>query len=168
MNDKALNDALAGVQLAILKLHTAFVKQFSCKWDIEALEKLVAMQGELIEEQSGKLKTRDATVRQLKERIYQARSFISQAANHTEDSHAAHFVDMAEQWLSKGFAPVMVADFEAESQEQNVKATEKEAAALRAALKACQPTVEQAAASLRCFFKAASREFKAAPAMAVC
>ena len=138
MSNKTLNDVAIGIQQAAhelsivmakqlsgnwyelrIKCEAAATKQVSRKWGIEALEKLVAMQGELIEEQSSQLKTG-------KTNAEQALGFIGQIMNHTEDTHIEHFVDMAEQWLSKGFAPVMVADFETDTpQWQSVEQFEK-------------------------------------------
>ena len=128
--------------------------------EIKYLNNLIAAQSELIKDQSDRLKlgctmtahiaARDsvikdqqATINQLKKNAEQALGFIGQIMNHTEDRHVAHFVDMAEQWLSKGSAP------ECEPERATLGHTLTE---VMARLKACQPTAEQAAANLRRFW----------------
>ena len=70
MSNGTLNDALAELQNALLKLHTAAIKQFSGNWyeirirreadnakkEIQYLNNLIAAQSELIKDQSDRLK----------------------------------------------------------------------------------------------------------------
>lgn len=131
MSNGTLNGALVEIQHAALILRGAMAKQFSCKEAIDALGKLAAELQEQNAELTIKfgeangasilnkvgLNMQKTRADELKTNAEQALSFIGQIMNHTEDSHVAHFVDMAEQWLSKGFAPVIVADFQPEKTE---------------------------------------------------
>lgn len=105
MSNGTLNDAMTELQQAAGKLRTAF-KAAAVKQVLSA-----TMTGH-IAALDATIKAQRSTINQLKKNAEQALGFIGQIMNNTEDPHVAHFVNMAEQWLSKGFAPVMVASFE--------------------------------------------------------